>query len=173
MSEEKIQCSQCNQLADPSKAIYIDKIPFCSACLYGDLKPFEIYPVGFVRNNLDRELDREFGLVGNPREESRIELLPSQKTFMYKLEEEEFLTIVYYFHKHKPPRSKFRRKYDLKEVGIFASRSPDRLSRIAVTDVKLVKIEGMTLFVTGLDAISGTPVLDIKMSLRVQKRDQP
>ena len=107
---KKIQCSQCNQLADPSKVFYIDKIPFCSACLYGDLKPFEIYPIGFVRNNLDRELDREFGLVGNPREESRIELLPSQKAFMYKLEEEEFLTIVYYFHKHKPPRSKFRRK---------------------------------------------------------------
>ena len=88
---------------------------------------------------------------------------------MYKLEEEKFLTIVYYFHKNKPPRSKFRRRYDSKEVGVFASRSPDRLSRIAVTDVKLIKIEGMTLFVTGLDAIDGTPVLDIKMSLRNQR----
>jgi formylmethanofuran dehydrogenase subunit E len=85
---------------------------------------------------------------------------------MYKLEEEEYLTIVFYFHKHKPPRTKFKRKTDLKEVGIFASRSPDRLSRIAVTDVKLNKIERMTLFVSGLDAINGTPVLDIKTSLR-------
>ncbi len=130
--------------------------------MYGDLEPFEIYPIGIVRNNLGRESDQEFGLVGDPREESRIELLPSQKPFMYKLEEEEYLTIVYYFHKGKPPRSRFRRRIDLKEVGIFASHSPDRLSRIAVTDVELLRIEGLTLFVTGLDAINGTPVLDIK-----------
>ena len=162
MGEEKIECSQCKKLAKPGRTFYIDQSPFCAACMYGDLKPFEIYPIGFVKNNLDRKSDREFGLTGSPKDESRIELLPSQKPFMYKLDEEKYLTIAYYFHKRNPPSSIFQRGADSKEVGTFASRTPDRLSGIAVTDVKLNRMEGMTLFVTGLDAINGTPVLDIK-----------
>ena len=53
---------------------------------------------------------------------------------------------------------------DLKEIGTFASRSPNRLSKIAVTDVRLIRIEDTTLIVSGLDAINGSPVLDIKMA---------
>ncbi len=83
---------------------------------------------------------------------------------MYKLEEEEYLTIVYYLHKTLPPRYIFKRKNDLKEVGTFASRSPNRLSKIAITDVKLIRIEDTVLFVSGLDAIDGSPVLDIKIT---------
>jgi tRNA (Thr-GGU) A37 N-methylase len=52
---------------------------------------------------------------------------------------------------------------DGKKVGVFASRSPDRLSRIGIQDVRLVRIEGTTLVVEGMDAINGTPVLDIKL----------
>ena len=49
-----------------------------------------------------------------------------------------------------------------KEVGVFASRTPHRSSRIAVSDVELVKVENGTVFVKGLDAFEGSPVLDIK-----------
>ena len=83
---------------------------------------------------------------------------------MYKLEEEEYLTIVYYFHKTEPRSSVVRRKPDSKEVGYFASRAPNRLSRIAITDVKLIRVEGTTLHVSGLDALDGSPVLDIKVA---------
>ncbi len=92
-----------------------------------------------------------------------IELFESQKAFMYKLEEEKTLTIIYYLHEARPVKSVFRRGLDGKKVGVFASRTPDRLSRLAVQDVVLVKIEGTAIFVEGLDAIDGTPVVDIKM----------
>ncbi|MEA3475105.1 MAG: TrmO family methyltransferase, partial [Candidatus Cloacimonadota bacterium] len=52
-----------------------------------------------------------------------------------------------------------------KRVGVFASRTPHRLSKIAIQDVRLIKIEGTTLYVEGLDAIDGSPVLDIKMKI--------
>ncbi len=48
---------------------------------------------------------------------------------------------------------------------MFASRTPDRLSRIGIQDVRLLDIKGTTLFVKGLDAVSGTPVLDIKLKI--------
>ena len=163
MNENNQQCSECGQTFEKADLCFIEDTSFCRKCMYGDAKPFEIYPIGTIRSGLKRNVKRQFGLIGNAKEEARIELFPSQKPFMYKLEEEEYLTIVYYLHKTLSPRYIFQRKTDLKEVGTFASRSPNRLSKIAVTDVKLKRIENITLFVSGLDAIDGSPVLDIKM----------
>jgi len=48
------------------------------------------------------------------------------------------------------------------QVGIFAQRNKDRLNHLGLTIVSIVKREGRSLFVRGLDAIDSTPVLDIK-----------
>jgi tRNA (adenine37-N6)-methyltransferase len=48
------------------------------------------------------------------------------------------------------------------EVGVFAQRNKRRPNRIGVCTCELVGIEGTLLTVRGLDAIDGTPVLDIK-----------
>lgn len=48
------------------------------------------------------------------------------------------------------------------KVGIFAQRGKDRPNRIGCTICKLVRQEGAKLFVSGLDAVNATPVLDIK-----------
>ena len=47
-------------------------------------------------------------------------------------------------------------------VGIFAQRGKNRPNRIGVTVCRVVSVSGRTLEVEGLDAIDGTPVLDIK-----------
>jgi tRNA-Thr(GGU) m(6)t(6)A37 methyltransferase TsaA len=47
-------------------------------------------------------------------------------------------------------------------VGIFAQRGKNRPNRIGVTICRLLRVEGTVLHVAGLDAIDGTPVLDIK-----------
>jgi tRNA-Thr(GGU) m(6)t(6)A37 methyltransferase TsaA len=46
--------------------------------------------------------------------------------------------------------------------GTFALRSPARPNPIAMSVVKLLRIEGNTLSVVGLDCLDGTPLLDIK-----------
>ena len=154
-------CMECGAACNKEKIFIINNKKICHRCLFGDVPPVRIYPIGFVANKLDRD-NSDFGLSGT-NQASRIELFHSQKQFMYKLEDEHNLTIVYYLHKIRPVRSKFKRGFDGKEVGVFASRTPDRLSRIGIQDVRLVQLEGTTLIVEGLDAINGTPVLDIKM----------
>jgi tRNA-Thr(GGU) m(6)t(6)A37 methyltransferase TsaA len=47
-------------------------------------------------------------------------------------------------------------------VGIFAQRAKNRPNRLGTTICRLKAIEGTRIHVTGLDAIDGTPVLDIK-----------
>jgi tRNA (Thr-GGU) A37 N-methylase len=161
MKKNTHRCSECGKTLERKNIFIIDGRPICLACIYGPTKPFEIYPIGKVRNELQRN-KKDFGLMG-PKGISCIDLIPSQKRFMYKLEEEKSLTIVYYLHKTKSVKSVFKRGRDGKEVGVFASRTPHRLSKIGIQDVTLLKIEGTTLYVEGLDAVNGSPVLDIKL----------
>ena len=55
-----------------------------------------------------------------------------------------------------------RGRRDWPKVGIFAQRGKGRPNRIGVTVCRLKKADGLTLHVEGLDAVDGTPVLDIK-----------
>jgi tRNA-Thr(GGU) m(6)t(6)A37 methyltransferase TsaA len=51
---------------------------------------------------------------------------------------------------------------DWPRVGIFAQRGKNRPNRIGVTVCEILAVNGRVLEVQGLDAIDGTPVLDIK-----------
>ena len=55
-----------------------------------------------------------------------------------------------------------KRKKDLPLVGVFATRSPGRPNPIGLTTVRVLEHNENVLRVTGLDAIDGTPILDIK-----------
>jgi tRNA (Thr-GGU) A37 N-methylase len=55
-----------------------------------------------------------------------------------------------------------RGRTDWPRVGILAQRGKGRPNRIGVTICRLLSVDGLTLRVQGLDAIDGTPVLDIK-----------
>ncbi|HUI02795.1 MAG TPA: SAM-dependent methyltransferase [Acidimicrobiales bacterium] len=51
-------------------------------------------------------------------------------------------------------------------VGILAQRAKGRPNRLGVTTCELVAVDGLALTVRGLDAVDGTPVLDVKPYMR-------
>lgn len=51
---------------------------------------------------------------------------------------------------------------DVPEVGIFACRCPTRPNPIGISTAELLGIDGNVLTVKGLDALDGTPIIDIK-----------
>jgi tRNA (Thr-GGU) A37 N-methylase len=55
---------------------------------------------------------------------------------------------------------------DWPKVGIFAQRGKNRPNRLGVTVCSIIAVEGLDLVVEGLDAIDGTPVVDIKPVMR-------
>jgi len=59
-----------------------------------------------------------------------------------------------------------RGRADMPEVGVFAARGPRRPNRIGVTICEILAVDGRVVQVRGLDAVAGTPVLDIKPVLR-------
>ncbi|WP_225199326.1 TrmO family methyltransferase, partial [Gluconobacter oxydans] len=59
-----------------------------------------------------------------------------------------------------------RGRQDWPLTGIFAQRGKKRPNRLGVTVCKIFTVEGMRLEVEGLDAINGTPVIDVKPVMR-------
>jgi tRNA (adenine37-N6)-methyltransferase len=51
-------------------------------------------------------------------------------------------------------------------VGMFAQRARMRPNRLGVSTCRLTAVEGLDLHVRGLDAIAGSPVLDVKPFMR-------
>ena len=158
------KCKKCKNEFELNQLESIDGDLICYSCLYQNHQPFKIYPIGFVENQLERT--GTFGVKGGKSQISKIKLFESQRPFLYKLEDEQWITVVYYFHEQRKIRSTFSRGIDGKVVGVFASRTPERLSRIGISNVNLIKIDDTTLFVKNFDAINGTPVLDIKLGSR-------
>jgi len=124
-----------------------------------------MYPIGYVRAGLPE--DAPHGAAVEERE-SRLELLPAMRRFMTGLQDERYLTVIWVLDRSPGVQTVFNRR-DGKVAGIFSSRSPHRLNPLAVTEVELVRVEGTTLFVRGLDAFEGSPVLDLKSSSRGQE----
>lgn len=80
---------------------------------------------------------------------------------------EEFSHVWILFHFHKNANKEFNAKvYPPRlgggKIGIFATRSPHRPNAIGLSCAKLDRIESDTLYISGIDIIEGTPVLDIK-----------
>jgi tRNA (adenine37-N6)-methyltransferase len=59
-----------------------------------------------------------------------------------------------------------RERKDWPKVGIFAQPARSRPNRVGVTICELLAVDGLTLRVRGLDAIDGTPVIDVKPHIK-------
>lgn len=103
---------------------------------------------------------------------SILELDPSvPEDALHGLEDFSHAEILYYFH--LVPDSKIetgarhpRNNKDWPKVGILSQRGKNRPNRLGATLVKILRREGRHLEVQGLDAIDGTPILDIKPVMR-------
>lgn len=93
-----------------------------------------------------------------------LEIEPEFEEALDGLETETFILVLFYFHKSKDYPMKVHPRGDLSRPlkGVFATCSPRRPNFIGVTRCRLLEKNGLSLKVKGLDAIDGTPVIDIK-----------
>lgn len=92
---------------------------------------------------------------------SKIIINPEFTEGLEGIEDQIFIDIVFLFHKSEG-YSLQTHIFTGEKKGVFASRSPKRPNSIGVTTVKLINCREQVLEVSGLDAVNGTPVLDIK-----------
>jgi len=127
----------------------------------------KLNPVAYVSNSRNGVEDDYWGGVESSitlDENMPVESLNGIESFSH-------LEIIYFFHKGNPQKvtriSRHpRNNKNWPKVGVFAQRGKSRPNQLGLSIVRLIKREGRTLLVTGLDAINGSPVMDIKPVIR-------
>ena len=81
---------------------------------------------------------------------------------LFKVEERKHLFVLCWFDRSDRTVLRTTPPHNPVERGVFATRSPNRPNPIGLSLVDVIDITGNTIRVRGLDALDGTPVLDIK-----------
>jgi tRNA-Thr(GGU) m(6)t(6)A37 methyltransferase TsaA len=119
-----------------------------------------VEPIGRVENDFDEPTDPDT----LKKATSRIFIEPGLATGLTGLESGDRILVLFRFDRAGPwelqqhPRGDSRRP----RRGVFALRTPHRPNAIGATVVELVSLRDSVLEVRGLDALNGTPVLDLK-----------
>jgi tRNA-Thr(GGU) m(6)t(6)A37 methyltransferase TsaA len=125
---------------------------------------FAVSPIGWVTSSRHEPVDDDWDTVS-----ATVALDPAQFSAdsLAGLAAFSHVDIVYVFDQVdeaaiEPGARHPRGNAEWPVVGIFAQRAKMRPNRIGVTTCRLLAVEELTLRVEALDAIDGTPVLDIK-----------
>lgn len=128
-----------------------------------DSGPFELHPIGWVRSPLvDRKSAPKQGHEGSP--DAWLEFGPAVLDGLRDLRAGSEVILLTWLdrasrhvlvtHPRDDPASP--------ELGVFSTRSPDRPNPIGLHRVEIATIDGARIQVRNLEALDGTPILDLK-----------
>jgi len=124
---------------------------------------YELRPIGRVESPLtDRAAAPKQGDEGAPR--ARVVFLPEFREAASGLREGDEVLVLTWLHLGRRDVLSVRPRGDAKRplTGVFATRSPDRPNPIGLHAVAIEAVEEDAITVRDLEAIDGTPVLDVK-----------
>ncbi len=147
-----------------------------------NMPKMELQAVGVVKSEIkepmllaglaDLELAERMEIIRQYHEKTKtavceIEIFPQWADLLDGLEEFSHILVLYWPHLIDPERRKLKKVHpmgrkDLPIQGIFATCSPARPNPVLVSAVHLVERDGNFLKVQGLEAVDGSPVVDIK-----------
>jgi len=124
---------------------------------------FIVKPIAYVRNTRTEIEDDQWGSIV-----SEIELVDDLNTSSLEgIDEFSHLEIIFYFDKVVDDKIQYEARHprnnkEFPKVGIFAQRGKNRPNKLGLTTVELLEHHQKKLIVKNLDAIDGTPIIDIK-----------
>jgi tRNA-Thr(GGU) m(6)t(6)A37 methyltransferase TsaA len=125
---------------------------------------FRVQAIGTVARPDSPSIDP--GGYYDPHIETALQILPRWADAMDGLEAYSHLIVVCWLDRaERAKRARLHRaegRPDMPEVGAFATRTPQRPNPIGLSTPRLLRRDGLTLWVTGIDAWPGTPILDLK-----------
>ena len=127
---------------------------------------YTIAPIGVIRSALtEREAAPLQGYEGAP--EAWLELTPAVAQGLLGIKAGDELIVLTWLHRaHRDVlQVRPRRRLDGSLMGVFTTRSPDRPNPVGLHRVSVLEIDGPKLKITPMEAIDGTPIVDIKAVL--------
>ena len=144
----------------------------------------KIIPIGYVKNDIKNTTFQQNMDVSQRKRQSQLkykqikqtisELIidPSYEDMLDGVENFSHIVVIYWPHLLTDEQRKLRKVHpmgrkDLPIQGIFATRSPARPNSILISTVELLKRQNNLLQVKGLEALDGSPILDIKTYIQI------
>jgi tRNA-Thr(GGU) m(6)t(6)A37 methyltransferase TsaA len=121
----------------------------------------ELTPIGII-HSLYKNMEDVPHQGYKSEEISQIELFREFEKGLKDIEGFSHIIVIYWFHKSQGYHLLVKTPWDESLHGLFTTRSPHRPCPLGLTVAELVAKEKNVLKVKGLDAIDGTPLLDIK-----------
>jgi len=129
----------------------------------GDLTGMTLKPIGIVKNGITQPTDTRDAWQ---KVTSEIVINDDLTGALDGLEGFSHIIVLYWLDRANAEELSLKvhpmGRKEVPKQGIFAVRTPNRPNRIGMTTVKLLQRQGNILIVEGLDALDGSPVLDIK-----------
>ena len=119
-------------------------------------------PIGYIRCPYTDTQQVPKGLGAIHTMEGILEVVPEFEKGLQDIEGFSHLYIVWIFHKAEGFELVGNAPTDDRPHGMFSTRSPRRPNPLGLTRVELIRREGTSLHLRGIDMLDGTPVLDIK-----------
>jgi tRNA-Thr(GGU) m(6)t(6)A37 methyltransferase TsaA len=123
---------------------------------------FTPQPIGFVASPFKDAAEVPKGLGAQHEEEGVLNILPAFELGLTDIEGYSHLIVLWTFHRSDGFFLLVTPPSDDHPHGVFTTRSPRRPNPIGFTVVELLRREGGSLYVRGVDMVDGTPILDIK-----------
>ncbi len=123
---------------------------------------FTPQPIGFVRSPFSDAAAIPKGLGARHDEEGTLEILPEFAAGLTDIEGYSHLYVIWAFDRAGGFDLMVTPPTDNRPHGVFTTRSPRRPNPLALTVVELLRREGGSLYIRGIDMLDGTPILDIK-----------
>lgn len=122
----------------------------------------EIHPIGIVRSPYRNRGDAPRQGQFSPGTEMEIEIFEDYREGVGDFAGISHIFVLLWFDRASRTTLSTTPSYATEMRPIFATRSPDRPNPIGLDIGKIIRVTGRTIRVAGLDALDGTPVLDIK-----------
>jgi|GEM_PF-201454 len=132
-------------------------------------------PIGYLRSPFKKRFGTPRQGVLTPSSRAWIELLPAYREGLAGLEEFSHVWIVSQLHhsetiqrvKIRPPRLRGKKR------GVFSTRGPHRPNPLGLTNAKIEEVSAEGLWVSGVDLLDGTPILDLKPYISIYDSPSP
>ncbi len=133
---------------------------------------FTSRPIGSVCSPYKQTSEIAKGLGAKHEAEGVLKILPEFKAGLTDIEGFSHLIVLWEFDRSDGFALVGTPPSDNRPHGVFATRSPRRPNPIGLTVVELLRREGASLHVRGVDMLDGTPILDIKPYLSALPSDK-
>jgi tRNA-Thr(GGU) m(6)t(6)A37 methyltransferase TsaA len=127
------------------------------------MKTFSVEPIGVIRSEIKNREDAPLSSTeGAPS--AFLEILPAYLEGMDRLQVGDEVIVVTWLHRAHRDVLKVHPRGDASNplTGVFLTRSPDRPNPLGLHRVKVLEIHSGRLHIGPIEAIDGTPVVDIK-----------